>query len=286
MYNEFFLIYVEKKTVVWYTARMQISRIAERRSTVMRFNNWDIGEFDRDTAVEFCRNGINPLVSVFLASRGLTDIKDVLAATGAEPVPFHDPYLMADMAKAVERINKAVETGERIAIYGDYDVDGMTASTVLAIWLGSKGADFEIFIPGRIVNGFGLNKTALDSLKANNVDLVITVDCGITAIEEARYAEEIGLDLVITDHHECRDVLPVACAVVDPKRHDCCYPNKYLAGVGVAFKLICALENDYLSDEILDLYSEFVAVGTVADVMPVIGENRELIRRGLSVLNR
>jgi len=251
----------------------------------MRNVNWDIGDFDRSMAVEFCRNGINPLISVFLASRGITDIKDAKAAVGDDPVPFYDPFLMKDMDKAVLRIKKAVEKGERIAIYGDYDVDGMTSSAVMALWLDSKGADYEIYIPGRFDEGYGLNNSALDSLKSHGVKLVVTVDCGITAIDEAKYAKKIGLDLVITDHHECKEFLPGACAVVDPKRPDCDYPYKSLAGVGVAFKLVCALENDHLSDEIFQKYSELVAVGTVADVMPVIGENRELIRRGLFILN-
>jgi len=251
----------------------------------MKFKKWEIGGFDRDTAVEFCRNGVNPLVSVFLASRGITDIKDAKAAIGVDPTPFHDPFLMADMDKAVSRIKKAVETGERIAVYGDYDVDGMTSTAILALWLRSKGADFELYIPGRFDEGYGLNVAALDALKSRGVELVVTVDCGITAIEEAKHAKAIGLDLVITDHHECRDVLPEACAVVDPKRPDCGYPYKFLAGVGVAFKLVCALENDYLSDDIFNLYGEFVAVGTVADVMRVLGENRDLIKRGLGILN-
>jgi len=251
----------------------------------MRYKNWEIGGFDRDTAVEFCRNGISPLVSVLLASRGIADIKDALMMIGDDPIPFYDPFLMKDMDKAVSRIKKALEAREHIAIYGDYDADGMTASVLLSLWLRSKGAHFEIYIPGRFDEGYGLNKAALDTLKSRGVELVVTVDCGITAIEEARHAEAIGLDLVITDHHECRGVLPEAYAIIDPKRPDCSYPNKSLAGVGVAFKLVCALEGDYLSDEIYRLYSEFVAIGTVADVMPVVGENRELIKRGLDILN-
>jgi len=251
----------------------------------MKFRNWDVSGFDRDTAKEFYHNGVNPLVSVFLASRGVTKLEDVHAIIGDVPFQFYDPFLMADMDKAVSRINKAIEAGERIAVYGDYDVDGMTACAILAIWLRSKNAVFETYIPGRFDEGYGLNNAALETLKSNGVELVITVDCGITAIEEALYAESIGLDLVITDHHECRDVLPVAHAVVDPKRPDCGYPYKSLAGVGVAFKLICALEDDYLSEDIFKMYSEFVAVGTVADVMPVLGENRELIKRGLTILN-
>ena len=251
----------------------------------MRFENWDVSGFDRDAAVELCQSGVNPLVSVLLVSRGFTDRKKAQTVIGSDPVPFHDPFLMADMDKAVSRIKKAVENKERIAIYGDYDVDGMTSSVVLALWLRSKGADYEIYIPGRFDEGYGLNFAALDALKKRGIGLVVTVDCGITALDEAQYAKELGLGLVITDHHECRAVLPEADAVVDPKRTDCTYPYKSLAGVGVAFKLVNALEGDYLSDDMFELYSEFVALGTVADVMPVMGENRALIRRGLDMLN-
>jgi len=251
----------------------------------MKFSNWDIGGFDRATAVEFFRANINPLVSVLMASRGITNVEDVNAVISNKPVQFHDPFLMTDMDKAVSRIKEAITNKERIAIYGDYDADGMTACAVLAIWLQSKGAEFEIYIPGRFDEGYSLNNDALDALKERDVSLVVTVDCGITAIDEALHAKAIGLDLVITDHHECRDVLPQAYAVVDPKRPDCKYPYKMLAGVGVAFKLVCALEGGNHTDDILDIYSEFVAIGTVADVMPVIGENRELIKRGLNILN-
>ena len=146
-------------------------------------------------------------------------------------------------------------------------------------------ADFEIYIPGRFFEGYGLNRPALDILKERGVSLVITVDCGITAIDEAEYAQSIGMELVITDHHECREELPNACAVVDPKRPDCTYPHKALAGVGVVFKLLCALERDACIDEMFRRYGDLVAIGTIADVMPVTGENRELIRRGLRVIN-
>ena len=251
----------------------------------MRFQSWEVGGFDRATAVEFCRNGINPLVSVLLASRGVTCIDDARTILGERPTEFFDPFLMADMGKAVSRIKSAIENNEHIAIYGDYDVDGMTSCALIALWLRSKGADFEIYIPGRFGEGYGLNVNALEALKSRGVGLVVTVDCGITAIEESQYARDIGLGLVITDHHECRDVLPVADAVVDPKRQDCAYPNKSLAGVGVAFKLVCALEGDTDLDEMLRRYGDLVAIGTVADVMPVPGENRELIRRGLFELN-
>ena len=251
----------------------------------MKFDRWDVGGFSRDAAVSLCNNGVNPLVSVLLASRGFTDIADVQTLIGVDTVPFHDPFLLADMEKAVACIKMAIGRRERIAIYGDYDVDGMTASAILALWLSSRGADYEIYIPGRFEEGYGLNIKALDALREREVGLVITVDCGITALEEAQYAKNTGLKLVITDHHECRDVLPVADAVVNPKRPDCAYPYKSLAGVGVAFKLVSALEGDYLSDDMFRRYSELVAVGTVADVMPMVGENRDFVRLGLEVLD-
>ena len=251
----------------------------------MRFKNWEISGFDRDVAVEFYREGINPLISVFLASRGVVDGGSARALLEDAPDLICDPFLMIEMDKAVARINAAVEKGEHIAIYGDYDVDGVTSCVVLAQWLRSKGADYEIYIPGRLDEGYGLNCPALDTLKARGVGLVITVDCGITAIAEAMYARNIGLGLVITDHHECRPELPEADAVVDPKRPDCRYPHKALAGVGVAFKLICALENSTPIDELFQRYGDLVAIGTIADVMPVVGENRELIRRGLRMIN-
>ena len=252
----------------------------------MRYENWEINGFDRDSAVELCRKGINPLISVFLTSRGVTDIKEVSAILGDIPSNIHDPFLMADMEKAVARVSAAVSNHERIAIYGDYDVDGMTACAILALWLRSKGADYEIYIPGRFGEGYGLNRTAVDTLKAKGIDLIVTVDCGITAIEVAEYIRELGIDLVITDHHECKDVLPYAAAVVDPMRPDCGYPHKALAGAGVAFKLACALERGTSVDEMINRYGDLVTLGTVADVMPVTGENRELIKRGLRIINK
>jgi len=251
----------------------------------MRFGNWETGSYDRDAAVDLCNHGVNPLVSVLLVSRGVTCIGDARAYLGEVPGRIHDPFLLADMDKAVSRINTALKHKEKIAVYGDYDVDGMTSSVLLALWLQARNADFEIYIPERIGEGYGLNISAIDILKSHKVNLIITVDCGITAHDEARHAKELGLSLIITDHHECRGELPEADAVVDPKRHDCGYPNKALAGVGVAFKLICALDNSEDPNEMLNRYGDLVAIGTVADVMPLEGENRELIRRGLQVLN-
>ncbi|MCL1834696.1 MAG: single-stranded-DNA-specific exonuclease RecJ [Oscillospiraceae bacterium] len=251
----------------------------------MRFQNWDVRGFDRDAAVNLCREGFNPLISVLLVSRGVTDGEEVRSLISEGAGSLYDPFLLADMGKAVARINAAIAASERIAVFGDYDVDGMTSCAMLSIWLRSKKADYEVYIPSRLDEGYGLSKSALDKLKANGVNLVVTVDCGITAVEEAAHARALGMSLVITDHHECKTELPDADAVVDPKRPDCAYPNKVLAGVGVAFKLICALEPGIPTGELIDKYADLVALGTIADVMPVAGENRELIRYGLKLIN-
>lgn len=251
-----------------------------------KFMNWDVCGFKRNTAAMLYREGINPLVSVFLVSRGIASLDDAFVMIGNTPGDIYDPFLLNDIDIAVERINKAIESNERIAVYGDYDVDGMTSCVVVSSWLRSKKADFEVYIPDRIKEGYCLNNSALDYLKSQGVNLIITVDCGITANKQAEYAKSLGLDLIITDHHECRAELPEAIAVIDPKRPDCIYPNKDLAGVGVAFKLICALEKDTCIEELINKYCDLAAVGTIADVMPIYGENRELIRRGLQVLNK
>jgi single-stranded-DNA-specific exonuclease len=229
---------------------------------------------------------VSPVVARLLVARGVTSAIEAHRFLAPQFSDLHSPYLMLGMKAAAERLGAALERKEKILIYGDYDVDGMTASCLLATYFRSKGADFEIYIPGRMDEGYGVNKCALDCLRARGVSLVITVDCGITARDEAVCARELGLDLVITDHHECKEELPDALAVVDPKRRDCPYPNKSLAGVGVAFKLVCALERDEDIEKLLLQYGDFVAIGSIADVMPVVGENRHLIRRGLNALNK
>jgi single-stranded-DNA-specific exonuclease len=252
----------------------------------MRYKKWEISGFDRDKVIDFYKNeGLNPLISVFLSSRGVSDINDARALLSDELSEIYDPYLMIDMDKAVARINSAIMNNEHITIYGDYDVDGMTSCALLAHWLSSKNANFDIYIPKRIWEGYGLNITALDDLKARGTDLIITVDCGVTAVAEAEHAIQLGLGLVITDHHECKSELPIADAVIDPKRPDCNYPNTALAGVGVVFKLVCALEGETDINEMLSRYGDLVAIGTVADVMPVTEENRVLIRRGIRMIN-
>ena len=207
---------------------------------------------------------------------------------------FYDPFIMADMDKAVERIAEAVKKKEKIVIYGDYDVDGVTSVSVLKLYLDSVGADASYFIPSRFSDGYGLARGTIDNLINDGVQLIITVDTGITACDEVAYASSRGVDVIVTDHHECREVLPAAVAVVNPHRNDCNYPFKELAGVGVIFKLVCALECYFNSDKkpidsirrICYEYCDLVSIGTVADVMPIIDENRLIVSLGLGILNQ
>ena len=238
----------------------------------------------------------SPIMARLLYMRGYHTADEVRVFFNQETAYLHDPYLMQDIAPAVERISLALERGERIAIYGDYDVDGVTSVSLLYLYLSAHGADVEYYIPSRMREGYGLSKPAIDRLKEDGVRLMITVDTGITAIEETAYAKSLGIDTVITDHHECRAELPDACAVVNPHRQDDGYPFKELAGVGVVFKLICAFEMaecrkdgrselDGLERVCLE-YADLVAIGTIADVMPVVDENRLIITLGLKLLER
>ncbi len=218
-----------------------------------------------------------------LAARGMTE-KTAEEFLKNDHSHFHDPFLMADMRHAVALIEQSIAMHEKIAIYGDYDVDGVTATCVLIQYLRSRGVDCEYYIPDRINEGYGLNLNAITRLYENGCRLMITVDSGITAVEEALFAKEIGLKLIITDHHECKEALPKALAVVNPRRPDSAYPFRELAGVGVAFKLICALEHERPLAELIDEYADIVAVGTVADVMPLTKENRFIVAEGLKRL--
>ena len=196
------------------------------------------------------------------------------------------PMLMRDMDKAVARIQRAISQGETIAVFGDYDVDGITSTVLLMDYLKSCGVRCLRHIPRRIEEGYGLSKEAIQGLRDQGATLMITVDCGITGNEEVDFAASIGLDVVITDHHECKEELPRALAVVDPHRSDCPYPFKCLAGVGVALKLVLALGGPARRDELLERYADLAAIGTVADVMSLTGENRTIVRLGLEALRR
>ena len=225
--------------------------------------------------------GYAPLAAMILASRGLTTPEKANAYLDCT-CTLLDPFLMTDMHLAAGRVGLAMTRGEKIAIFGDYDVDGVTATCLLTDFLQKNGADCVPYIPGRLEEGYGLNPIALHTLAEQGVKLIVTVDCGITAIAEAELCKELGIDLVITDHHECKDILPDAIAVVDPHRSDGGYPHKTLSGVGVAFKLAAALSGD--QQQVLREYGDMVCLGTVADVMPLQGENRVFVSQGLELL--
>ena len=222
-----------------------------------------------------------PLTAKILVNRGLTEKEEIKQFLERDTMPLYDPFLLPDMDKAAARINEAIEKKERVCIYGDYDVDGVTSTVLLYLYLCSRGLECEYFIPERISEGYGLSLPVIEKMKGR-VDLIITVDTGVTAVAEAQYAKSVGIDMVITDHHSCRDTLPEAVAVVNPHREDSLYPFLNLAGVGVVFKLLCALEGN--TERILELYSDIIAVGTVADVMPIIDENRRITGDGLKKL--
>ncbi len=229
--------------------------------------------------------GCTPLLASVLALRDVTTRPEMEALFRGGEELLGDPMLLTDMPRAVKRIHCAVEAGEKTAVYGDYDVDGITSTCLLTDYLRSKGLDCIPYIPDRSEEGYGLNDGAVAALHEQGVRLIITVDCGITAREEALYAASLGMDMIITDHHECgAGPLPEAVAVVDCKRPDERYPNHSLAGVGVALKLVCACEG--CSGEMIERYCDLAAIGTIADVMPLVGENRYLVRRGLEKIRR
>ena len=227
------------------------------------------------------RTGYAPLAAMVLASRGICDKKQAHKYLDCN-APLPDPFLMTDMDKAAGRVGLAMARNEKIAVFGDYDVDGITSTCLLTDFLRRHGANVVSYIPGRLEEGYGLNPIAIRQLHEEGIQLIITVDCGITAVAEAELCRELGIDLVITDHHECKDVLPHAAAVVDPHRPDGGYPHKNLSGGGVAFKLAAALCGD--QEEVLRDYADMVCLGTVADVMPLQGENRVFVSRGLQSL--
>ena len=249
------------------------------------FRKWRISYEPPALRDELTAAGYNPLLALVLAYSGCTSVDDADALINGGDELIHDPFEMKGMAEAVARINAAIKNNEKVVVYGDYDVDGITSTCLLRDYLCSRGLDCIPYIPNRNDEGYGLNCAALDQFKGENVDLVITVDCGITAIDEAEHAKELGIDMVITDHHECKDnAIPDVCAVVDTKQAGDTYQNRYLAGVGVAFKLACACSGN--STEMLNKYADLVAVGTIADVMPLLDENRVLVRKGLQMLRR
>ena len=247
----------------------------------MKYGIWNVTQPDMSAVNALVGCGYAPLTAMVLASRGLSTPQDAARYLDCN-VDLIDPFCMTDMDLAAGRVGLAMSRGEKIAVFGDYDVDGITATCLLTDFLRRHGADVVSYIPGRLEEGYGLNPIALRQLCGEGVKLIVTVDCGITAVAEAELCRELGMDLVITDHHECKEVLPRAVAVVDPHRPDGGYPHKNLSGVGVAFKLAAALCGS--QEEVLEEYADMVCLGTVADVMPLQGENRVFVARGLQSL--
>lgn len=243
---------------------------------------WLLKEFDKGRVVSISKElNISPITAIILYNRGIREKEAISEFLNADFNSLHDPYLLKDMDKAVERIGIAKEKNEKITIYGDYDVDGITSIAVLYKHLASLEFTVDYYVPDRIQEGYGVNSEALDKIKASGTGLIITVDTGITAVEETEYAKKLGMDIVITDHHECKDEIPNAYAAIDPKRKDCTYPFKNLAGVGVAFKLIQALDRSADLKSLMDMYADLICLGTVADISPLADENRILVKEGL-----
>ncbi len=250
----------------------------------MKYANWKVPTGTPEIPPALLSAGCTPLLAAILALRGMGDAASARAFLGSGVEQLEDPLSLVDMVNAVQRLTRAVATGEHVAVYGDYDVDGITAGCLLTDYLRSQGLECELYIPNRLTEGYGMNTGAIDALREKGVTLIITVDCGVTNLEEVAYANQLGVDMIITDHHECREELPAAEAVVDPKRPDNGPAGTMLAGVGVAFKLVCAMDGD--APRMLRRYGDLVAVGTVADVMPVLGENRFITRYGLEQIAR
>ncbi|MBE6540992.1 MAG: single-stranded-DNA-specific exonuclease RecJ [Ruminococcaceae bacterium] len=261
-------------------------------------NKWDVAvshnDMMNDPAVcEISSElGIAYPTAQLLVNRGCSTAAEAKAFLAKEEEQLHDPFLMTDMECAAVRIASAIEDGEKIVIFGDYDVDGVTSVSSLYLYLSSKGADVSYYIPCRSGEGYGMSENAVRKLATDGCQLIITVDTGITAVNEARLVRELGVDLIITDHHECHSEIPEAVAVVNPRRSDCPYPFKELAGVGVVFKVLCAVESVMNPEDSLmkcvrnvsRAYGDLVAIGTVADVMPIRDENRLIVSHGLKLM--
>ena len=254
-------------------------------------NKWTVAASHDDVvgcreAHEVARElGVSPVTAMLLVNRGYATPESARAFLTKAEEMIHDPFLMRDMSAAVQRINESVSDGEKIAVFGDYDVDGITATVILVDYLRSRGADVTHYIPRRIEDGYGLSEDAIRGLYEKGVRLLITVDCGITGVDEVAFANSLGMDVVVTDHHECKEELPDAVAVVDPHRSDCDYPFKHLAGCGVALKLALALGGVDRENALFARYCTLAAIGTVADVMQMADENRTIVSRGLASID-
>ena len=250
----------------------------------MRYKQWKIAHPSPEGRAQLERAGIPSLLACVLSARGVTEPEQAWKLLTPGEEPLLDPMLLKDMDRAVLRVGRALKTGELMAVYGDYDVDGITSTCLLTDCLTRLGGRVRSYIPDRLEEGYGLNEEAVLHLAQQGVTLIITVDCGITAAREVEFARELGIDVVITDHHECKQAIPEAAAVVDPHRPDCPYPFKGLAGVGVALKLAMAAAGPDRAGLVFREYADLAPVGTVADVMPMTGENRTIVQTGLAAL--
>ena len=249
---------------------------------------WEFFSHDQAKVQEIVEKfNISELLATVLVNRDIVEEKDVELFLNPTRNDFHDPYLMPDMRQAVDRIVKAIENKEKTMIYGDYDVDGITSITVLSRFFKERGLDVGAYIPNRLDEGYGLNKDAIKQIADDGYKLIITVDCGISGTDEVAYAYELGMEVIITDHHEPLEELPEALAVIDCKRKDSQYPFNSLAGVGVAFKLIQALgielkleEKEYLK------FLDIVCIGTISDIVPLVDENRVIAKLGLKLVEQ
>lgn len=247
---------------------------------------WEFYNSDEKLVNEICEKyNLNKVIGKIIVNRHVVNDEDVRIFITPTRDDFHNPFLFKGMDIAVDRIIKAINNKEKILIYGDYDVDGITSTTVLKKYLMDRGTSVDTYIPNRLHEGYGLNKKAIDTIKERNIDLIITVDCGISAIEEVDYAVRLGMDIIVTDHHEVGEKLPNALAVIDAKRKDNTYPFRALAGVGVVFKLIQALsiKLEIKPEEYLK-YLDLVCVGTISDIVPLEGENRTIAKLGLMLI--
>ena len=249
---------------------------------------WDEVPSDADGASRLAAAlGLPPVLARLLHQRGLTDPDEAQRFLDPSLAHLHDPFLLTDMRPAVARLHQAIERRERVMIHGDYDADGITSTAMLQRALEMLGADVGHFVPDRMKDGYGLQPKTIEHLASLGARLIVSVDCGIRASEAARRARDLGVDLIITDHHEPEAELPQAVAVINPKPPDCAYPEKFLAGAGVALKLVQALLKDHAAGAgALSSFIKMAAIGTMADVVPLVGENRVIAKFGLDALSR
>ena len=247
---------------------------------------WEFYDVEEEKITEFAtKYGISEILARVLINRGITKPKDVKVFLDPTRYDFGDPFLMPDMEKAVNRIIKAIENKEKVVIYGDYDVDGITSSTVLKKFLKERGLETGVYIPNRLEEGYGLNKEAIKKITQDGYTLMITVDCGISGIDEIEECNKNGIETIVTDHHEQAEKIPNAIAVIDAKRKDNTYPFRELAGVGVVFKLIQAISKKLnLDDKEYLKYLDIVAIGTISDIVPLVDENRVIAKLGLKLI--